>query len=50
MTRCDECKHAILDYEEYYGTTLKEWFVDRCEKDLDMDADECEDFEEVEDD
>lgn len=50
MTRCDECKHAVLGYEEYYGTTLKEWFVERCKKDLDIESDECEDFEEVEDD
>lgn len=48
MTRCDLCKHAILDYEEYYGTTLKEWFVERCGKDLDMEVDDCEGFEEVE--
>ena len=51
MTRCDECKHAILGCEEYYyGTTMKQWFVERCEKDLDIDADECEEFERGEDD
>lgn len=48
MSRCEMCKHAVLDYEEYYGTTLKEWFVERCGKDLDMDADDCEDFERIE--
>lgn len=48
MSRCDECKHAVLGCEEYYGTTMKQWFVERCEKDLDMEVDDCEDFERIE--
>ena len=28
---CETCKHAELDYEEYYGTTDKQWFVSGCE-------------------
>ena len=48
MSRCEMCKHALWGYEEYYGTTQKQWFVDWCEKDLDMEADDCEDFERIE--
>ncbi len=44
MSRCEECKHAIWDYEEYYGTTQKQWFVERCKKDLDMEVIRPTDF------
>ena len=45
MAECGICKHAILDFEEYYGTSQKEWFVDGCKKDCD--PDDCNEFEEV---
>ncbi len=48
MRRCELCKHAVLDYEEFYGTTQKHWVVEWCEKDLDMEVDDCEDFERIE--
>ena len=38
---CTECPHAIWDYEEYYGTTQKQWFVDGCK--IGKDPEECED-------
>lgn len=37
---CTECPHAIWDYEEYYGTTQKQWFVDGCK--IGKDPEECE--------
>lgn len=40
---CETCKYALFDYEEYYGTTAKEWFVCGCEKG--NDPDECEEYE-----
>ena len=51
MIECGMCKYAVLDYEEYYGTTEKQWFVCGCEKGhIDDDPKDCEDFEEVSDD
>lgn len=35
MTDCTECKSAIWDYEEYYGTTQKEYFVCGCKENKD---------------
>ena len=46
MSDCCTCRHAILDYEEYYGTKDKEWFVCGCKKD--METDDCNEYEEVE--
>lgn len=49
MADCQHCKYAIMDYEEYYGTTLKEWFVTGCEKCRVVDQTDCPEFEEWED-
>lgn len=49
MGNCNTCKYAECDYETYYGTSQKEWFVCGCKKDNDFpidDDDECEDYEE----
>ena len=29
---CFDCEHAEWDYETYYGTTRKEWFVCGCKR------------------
>ncbi len=29
---CAECPHVLLDYETYYGTTQKQYFVAGCKK------------------
>ena len=47
MSRCRDCKYAIKDYEEYYGTNRREYLIAGCEKD--MDGTECEEYEESED-
>ena len=47
MSRCEDCKYAVWDYEEYYGGA-KRWFVDDCKKCNSDDDGECDDFEEVE--
>ena len=49
MADCINCKYAVLDCEEYYNTTDKQWFVEDCKKDI-PDADCCPEFEECEDD
>lgn len=46
MDNCKWCKYAELDCYEFYGTTQTETFVCGCEKDNDVCADECEDYEE----
>ena len=44
---CGTCKYAIFDYEEYYGTTAKNWFVTGCKLDRDTEDDEeCESYSE----
>lgn len=40
---CEECKYAEWDYEEYYGTTKKQWFVCGCK--ADCDPEDCDEFE-----
>lgn len=49
MNRCATCKYAIFDYTEYYGTTVKNWFVEDCRKSEDFTADECDEYEEYRD-
>lgn len=52
MADCSLCKHAIMDYEEYYGGgNPRVWFVEDCKKGLEdpVEAD-CPEFEEWEDD
>ena len=50
MTICRGCKHAIWDYEEYFGG-MKRWFVESCKKDLDEfygdEDNDCEEYAEV---
>ena len=48
MSDCNTCRFALWDYEEYYNTTDKQWFVEGCKKDM-PDADCCPEFEEWED-
>lgn len=40
--KCDTCKYALWDYEEYYGTTRREYFIAGCKKD--MDGTDCEEY------
>ena len=40
MNKCGDCPNAIWDYEEYYNTTQKQWFVCGCK--LYDDPEECE--------
>ena len=42
---CTECKSAIWDYEEYYGTTQKEHFVSGCKEDKDPEMCKAEEYE-----
>jgi len=47
MPDCRYCKNAIMDYEEYcYGCYMRRWFVDDCEKGLDISDVDCPEFEE----
>lgn len=41
LMNCTECPYAIWDYETYYGTTQKQYFVSGCRKD--KSPEECED-------
>lgn len=45
MSDCSCCNYAEWDYEEYYGTTWKQYFICGCVKGLE-ELDECESFEE----
>ena len=47
MSDCTNCKYATWDYEEYYGGG-KQYFVCGCNRDADLEADECEEYEEGE--
>ena len=44
MKDCTKCCHAQWDYEEFYGTTKKRYFVCGCKKD--EEPEECEEYEE----
>ena len=46
MSRCEHCRFAKWDYEEYSNTPDKAWFVCGCIKDLDTDGIDCEGYEE----
>ena len=50
MSRCRDCKYAIMNYCEYYGGA-KQCFVEDCEKGMigEEEPEECEEFEESED-
>ena len=43
--RCQTCKYAVWDYETYYGTTAKQWFITDCKKTMEP-VDDCEEYEE----
>ena len=51
MSRCEDCRYADWDYELYYGSNRKAWFVCGClkAKDLDADGAGCEEYEEKQD-
>lgn len=40
---CTECPYAIWDYETYYNTTQKQYFVSGCKQD--KSPEECEEEE-----
>jgi hypothetical protein len=46
MTNCGNCRFAVIDYEEYYGTTMRQYFVSGCKKGLE-ESEDCEEFEEL---
>ena len=47
MGECKNCRFAEWDYETFYNTTEKQWFVCGCKKDSEQtDAGECADYEE----
>lgn len=43
MSKCEDCPHAIWDYEEYYGTGNRQWFVIDCRKGF-MSEEDCRKF------
>ena len=43
MSNCMSCKHCIMDYADGYGGY---YFPDECNKDADMDAENCDEYEE----
>ncbi len=51
MSNCKHCRFAEWDYEEYYNSPDKAWFVCGCIKDLDCEEDGagCEGYEEKQD-
>lgn len=51
MINCEHCRFAEWDYEQYYGSNEKAWFVCGCIKDLDCEEDgaDCEGYEEKQD-
>ena len=44
MTDCNSCQYADRDYEDFYGTTQRQYFVCGCKKELDLDAEDCEGY------
>ena len=48
MSECKDCKYAVWDYEEYYGSFGggKHCFVSDCELDCDNEDGNCEEFDE----
>lgn len=46
--KCLKCKYATYDYETYFNTCQKQWFIDGCQKNCD--PKDCEGFEEVDND
>ena len=47
MTDCYKCKYAMWDCLKYYNTTQRQYFICGCRRELDLDAKECEEYEEV---
>lgn len=42
---CAHCKYSIMDYADGYGGGY--WFPAECQKELEMDIEDCEEFEEI---
>ena len=48
MSDCRYCRFATWDYEGYYNTIDKQWFVSGCIKSLDdPEGSDCEEYEEI---
>lgn len=47
MSDCRICEFSQWDYEEYYGTDRKEWFMCGCIKNMDYeeDTEDCEGYQ-----
>lgn len=47
MTDCRKCRFCEWDYEEYFNSRDRQWFVSGCQKDIDIqDGEDCCEFEE----
>ncbi len=47
MNNCENCKYATWDYETFYGTTKRQYFVTGCKKGMDdPEGEGCEGFDE----
>ena len=46
--KCASCRFALWDYETYHNIPDPCWFVDGCQKcmDIDGETEECEEYEE----
>ena len=44
MGDCKFCMQAEWDYEEYYGTNRRQYFISGCR--LDREPEECDEYEE----
>ena len=50
MKDCKHCRFSEWDYEEYYNSPDKQWFVCGCIKDLDApESEDCDGYEETRD-
>lgn len=43
--KCEGCRNALIDYEEYYGGARR-YFICGCDKDVEPDGDDCEEYSE----
>jgi len=47
MPKCENCVYAEWDYNTYYGTSQREYFISGCTNDMGApENEECEEFEE----
>lgn len=49
MNDCNNCEYAEFDYEEYYGTNRRQYFVSGCKKDAEYFDNGCSNYKEIED-